>query len=1062
MSNSVIFIHPDGTSPSHFAAGRFVQEGPDGRLNWDNMTNAGVYLGHMKDQLVGTSNGGAVVHSMGVKPFAGSYGLDENGDPIVSLSGLSPELGGPDLGVDPGQTIMEEAIAAGKATAIINSGIIAEPGTGVFLADVVNRGETEEITAEIVESGANVILGGGETDYLPVGTVGFFGEVGRREDGRNLVEEAEDLGYTIVYTLEQLQSLPADTQKVLGIFAATDTYNDTAEEVNFEAGLENYGQPGNEFPPTVAQMLEVTLGLDLFSPQNENGFMVVLEEEGTDNFPNNNNARGTIEAVLRADDAIGVAQDYIENVKPNTLLITAADSDGGGLEVADRRGETVGSVSVNPTLPDRSDAVQVPYDGASGRDTEPFISAPDANGNEYPFGVGFVGTPDFAGSIVAKTFGLNAELLPSTLDNTDIYRIMYQTLFDVELPSPVPAEPPQSAPEATQDTGNVIFIHPDGTSPSHYAAARFVEVGPDGRLNWDMMSNAGVYLGHMEDQLVGTSNSGAVTHATGTKAPAPSFGFDENGVPVISRSGMRGMTIMEEAIEAGKATAIINSGIIAEPGTGAFLADVVNRGETEEITAEIVESGVNIIFGGGEIDYLPVGEVGFFGEVGTREDGRNLIEEAEDLGYTIVYTREQLQSLPEDTEKVLGIFAATDTYNDTTEEANVEAGLENYGQPGNENPPTIAEMLEAALPILSKDPDGFFVVMEEEGTDNFPNNNNARGFVEAMQRADDAIGVAMDFVDNQDPNTLIITAADSDAGGLEIADRRGETVGTVSVNPTLADRSDAIQVPYDGASGRDTEPFISAPDANGGEYPFGIGYVGTPDFAGSIVSKTYGLNADLLPSTVDNTGIYEIMYRTLFGDVLPNLIDGTPENETLVGGEANDLIRADIGDDLAAGGLGDDIIYGEEGDDTLRGDENSRSPGGTVGGNDIIYGGLGDDQIGGKTGNDQLFGDEGNDRIWGDDGDDLIDGGLGNDTLTGDDFSGGQGSDTFVLAVGEGIDTIVDFEVGIDLLGLKGELSADKLSISQVGSDAEISLNSEILAILTGVDAASLIAADPF
>ncbi|KKD36632.1 alkaline phosphatase [Limnoraphis robusta] len=1062
MSNSVIFIHPDGTSPSHFAAGRFVQEGPDGRLNWDNMTNAGVYLGHMKDQLVGTSNGGAVVHSMGVKPFAGSYGLDENGDPIVSLSGLSPELGGPDLGVDPGQTIMEEAIAAGKATAIINSGIIAEPGTGVFLADVVNRGETEEITAEIVESGANVILGGGETDYLPVGTVGFFGEVGRREDGRNLVEEAEDLGYTIVYTLEQLQSLPADTQKVLGIFAATDTYNDTAEEVNFEAGLENYGQPGNENPPTVAQMLEVTLGLDLFSPENENGFMVVLEEEGTDNFPNNNNARGTIEAVLRADDAIGVAQDYIENVKPNTLLITAADSDGGGLEVADRRGETVGSVSVNPTLPDRSDAVQVPYDGASGRDTEPFISAPDANGNEYPFGVGFVGTPDFAGSIVAKTFGLNAELLPSTLDNTDIYRIMYQTLFDVELPSPVPAEPPQSAPEATQDTGNVIFIHPDGTSPSHYAAARFVEVGPDGRLNWDMMSNAGVYLGHMEDQLVGTSNSGAVTHATGTKAPAPSFGFDENGVPVISRSGMRGMTIMEEAIEAGKATAIINSGIIAEPGTGAFLADVENRSATEEITAEIVESGVNIIFGGGEIDYLPVGEVGFFGEVGTREDGRNLIEEAEDLGYTIVYTREQLQSLPEDTEKVLGIFAATDTYNDTTEEANFAEGLENYGQPGNENPPTIAEMLEAALPILSKDPDGFFVVMEEEGTDNFPNNNNARGFVEAMQRADDAIGVAMDFVDNQDPNTLIITAADSDAGGLEIADRSGETVGTVSVNPTLADRSDAIQVPYDGASGRDTEPFISAPDANGDQYPFGIGYVGTPDFAGSIVSKTYGLNADLLPSTVDNTGIYEIMYRTLFGDVLPNLIDGTPENETLVGGEANDLIRADIGDDLAAGGLGDDIIYGEEGDDTLRGDENSRSPGGTVGGNDIIYGGLGDDQIGGKAGNDQLFGDEGNDRIWGDDGDDLIDGGLGNDTLTGDDFSGGQGSDTFVLAVGEGIDTIVDFEVGIDLLGLKGDLSADQLSISQVGSDTEVSFGSEILAILTGVNAAGLTADDPF
>lgn len=112
--NSVIFIHPDGTSPSHYAAGRFFQEGPDGRLNWDNMTQAGVYLGHMADQLVGTSNAGAVTHATGVKVFAGSFGFDEAGNPVESLSALSPELGGPDLGVEPGLTIMEEAIAPEK------------------------------------------------------------------------------------------------------------------------------------------------------------------------------------------------------------------------------------------------------------------------------------------------------------------------------------------------------------------------------------------------------------------------------------------------------------------------------------------------------------------------------------------------------------------------------------------------------------------------------------------------------------------------------------------------------------------------------------------------------------------------------------------------------------------------------------------------------------------------------------------------------------------------------------------------------------------------------------
>jgi len=130
---------------------------------------------------------------------------------------------------------------------------------------------------------------------------------------------------------------------------------------------------------------------------------------------------------------------------------------------------------------------------------------------------------------------------------------------------------------------SVIFIHPDGASPSHYAAGRFASVGPDGRLNWDEMTNAGVYLGHMEDQLVGTSNAGAVTHAFGVKVQADSFGLDAEGNPVISLSGEVGTTIMEEAIADGKATAVINSGFIAEPGTGVFLADTENRSNVTEI-----------------------------------------------------------------------------------------------------------------------------------------------------------------------------------------------------------------------------------------------------------------------------------------------------------------------------------------------------------------------------------------------------------------------------------------------------------------------------------------------
>ncbi|NEQ52542.1 MAG: phytase [Leptolyngbya sp. SIO3F4] len=145
------------------------------------------------------------------------------------------------------------------------------------------------------------------------------------------------------------------------------------------------------------------------------------------------------------------------------------------------------------------------------------------------------------------------------------------------------------------------------------------------------------------------------------------------------------------------------------------------------------------------------------------------------------------------------------------------------------------------------------------------------------------------------------------------------------------------------------------------------------------------------------------------------ILGGSEADDELVNGDDDGKLAGLDGNDLLAGALGNDVILGGEGDDVLRGDRNSRSAQtGEAGGDDLIYGGGGDDRIGGKSGNDSLFGDAGNDQIWGDDGDDLLRGGLGNDTLTGDNDSGGSGIDTFVLAIGEGTDTIVDFEVGLD------------------------------------------------
>ncbi|MGL5080510.1 MAG: choice-of-anchor I family protein [Microcoleaceae cyanobacterium] len=241
-----------------------------------------------------------------------------------------------------------------------------------------------------------------------------------------------------------------------------------------------------------------------------------------------------------------------------------------------------------------------------------------------------------------------------------------------------------------------------------------------------------------------------------------------------------------------------------------------------------------------------------------------------------------------------------------------------------------------------------------------------------------------------------------------------------------------------------------------------VQYLNNRDFAGDAEAGTAG---DLGPEgltfvTAENspTGrpalivANEISGSTTIYDFGVGAVEGGASGETFIGAnDANDLILANGGNDGVAGGLGDDAIFGGEGNDVLRGDLNERLSG-TVGGNDKIFGGPGNDRISGKAGNDELYGDEGNDRIWGDQGDDLIRGGLGNDKLYGDAGNNTSGGlDTFVLAAGEGTDTILDFEVGLDLIGLAGGITVEELSISTMGSNTEISLGSDVLAVLQNV-----------
>jgi alkaline phosphatase len=268
------------------------------------------------------------------------------------------------------------------------------------------------------------MLAGGEVHLLPSGVGGFHGREGVRTDGRNLIAEAIEAGYTVVFTRDELQAATGSARKLLGVFAADATYHAAAEEALSANQLPLFEPDA----PTVAEM--TTAALAVLSRTGKR-FALVVEEEGTDDFANNANASGVLEAFRRADAAIGVARQFVA-AHPQTLLLTAADSDASGLQIIGL-GQQKAPDEPPPTVP-AATRLGNPIDGVAGTGTAAFLSGPDREGRRFWFGLTFSSGGDLVGGVVARADGLNRERLPLNLDNTELYRVMHETLFGAELP----------------------------------------------------------------------------------------------------------------------------------------------------------------------------------------------------------------------------------------------------------------------------------------------------------------------------------------------------------------------------------------------------------------------------------------------------------------------------------------------------------------------------------------------------------------------------------------------------------------------------------------------------
>ncbi|MBE9249258.1 calcium-binding protein [Dolichospermum sp. LEGE 00240] len=204
-------------------------------------------------------------------------------------------------------------------------------------------------------------------------------------------------------------------------------------------------------------------------------------------------------------------------------------------------------------------------------------------------------------------------------------------------------------------------------------------------------------------------------------------------------------------------------------------------------------------------------------------------------------------------------------------------------------------------------------------------------------------------------------------------------------------------------------------------------HAGTPNAEIIVAKQTPGFG-----------GINDVVFSGAGDDEIDSAAAGAlASNNTIDSGSGNDTVF------LANG----DRAFGSDGNDTFFGDEasNFRASGGA--GNDLFF-----------------LGNGSNGRALGGDGNDTFEIGLGG----GHTLSGGAGADQFWIVFGEltkATNTILDFQVGSDVIGIKGAASLGittaNLTLTQVGADTAVIFGGQTLATLTGIQASALSVANP-
>ncbi|MFQ8734771.1 MAG: alkaline phosphatase [Bilophila wadsworthia] len=268
---------------------------------------------------------------------------------------------------------------------------------------------------------------------------------------------------------------------------------------------------------------------------------------------------------------------------------------------------------------------------------------------------------------------------------------------------------------------NVILLIADGLSMGHHTSARLMSKGVtngmyNGKLSMDTCPHR--HARHMQrDSIAADSANTASAYMTGHKSSVNALGVYADRTP--TRWTIPSKETIAELLRrtTGKSIGVVSDAEIEDATPASVVGHTRRRADKAEIVDMFYSVKPDVIIGGGSAYFLPQNVPG-----SKRKDDKNYVEMFQKEGYALATSNTELsKAVKGNPDKLLGLFH-TGNMDGVLDRKFLKKGTVSKFP----DQPDLTDSMRAALSVLSKNPEGFFLMLEAGLVDKYhPSTGNA-------------------------------------------------------------------------------------------------------------------------------------------------------------------------------------------------------------------------------------------------------------------------------------------------------------------------------------------------